>query len=41
VTVPLAWNDINGIHKLVFQGHKGVGTHKPASTVVNIIPFKR
>jgi hypothetical protein len=40
-TVPLAENDIQGIHKLVFLGHKGVGTDRPASTVVNIIPFKR
>ena len=41
VTVPLVENDIHGIHKLVFLGHKGVGTDRPASTVVNIIPFKR
>ena len=41
VTMPLAENDIHGIHKLVFLGHKGVGTDRPASTVVNIIPFKR
>jgi hypothetical protein len=41
VTVPLAENGIHGIHKLVFVGNKGVGTPKPASTVVNVMPFER
>jgi hypothetical protein len=41
VTVPLAENGIDGIHKLAFVGNKGVGSPKPASTVVNIIPFER
>jgi hypothetical protein len=40
-TVPLTENGINGIHRLVFVGNRGVGTPKPASTVVNIIPFER
>jgi len=39
--VPLAESGIDGIHKLVFVGNKGVGSLKPASTVVNIIPFER
>jgi hypothetical protein len=41
VTVPLVDNDIGGVHKLVFLGHRGVGTDRPASTVVNTIPFRR